>query len=65
MLMALIRAKELKSMSKKDLEKKLEELELELSKERASAFVGTSKNPGKIKEIKRTIARIKTIMGED
>ncbi|MCD6381367.1 MAG: 50S ribosomal protein L29 [Candidatus Aenigmarchaeota archaeon] len=62
--MALIRKQDLKSMDKKELKKKLEELQLELSKERAMASIGTAKSPGKIKEIRRTIARLKTIMGE-
>lgn len=59
--MAVIRKKEMKTMGKQELEKKLEELKIELAKEKASAFVGGSvKNPGKIKDIRRTIARIKT-----
>lgn len=62
--MALLRTKEIRNISRNDLEKKLEELELELSKEKASAFIGTAKKPGRIKEIRRTIARIKTVIGE-
>jgi len=60
--MAIIKRKELKNISKSDLEKKLNELKLELAKNKANAFVGgTVKNPGKIKEIKKTIARILTV----
>jgi len=57
--MAIIKKYELKQMSKKDLEKKLDELRLELAKQKASAAVGgTVKSPGKIKQIRKTIARI-------
>ena len=61
--MAIIRKKELRTMDKKDVEKKMGELRLELAKERAAAFVGGSvKNPGRIREMKRTLARINTIL---
>ncbi len=61
--MAVIRKRELRTMEKKEVEKKLSELRLELAKERAAAFVGGSvKNPGRIKEMKRTLARINTML---
>jgi len=48
-------------MSRIDLINRLNELRLELAKERGQIAVGgSSSNPGKIKEIKRTIARILT-----
>lgn len=46
---------ELKNMSDKEREKKLKELQVELAKAQAS------QSGGKIKEIKKMIARIKTI----
>ena len=59
--MAILKMKKIREMNQKDVEEKLRELQLELSKERASAEVGgTVKSPGRIKEIRRTIARIKT-----
>jgi len=49
-------------MNEKALEEKLNELRIELIKINAQISMGTvPENPGKIKEIKRTIARIKTI----
>ncbi|MEM5778520.1 MAG: 50S ribosomal protein L29 [Candidatus Aenigmatarchaeota archaeon] len=48
-------------MTKTDLINRLNELRLELAKERGQIAVGgSSSNPGKIKEIKKTIARILT-----
>jgi large subunit ribosomal protein L29 len=48
-----------------ELQNKLEELQAEhannISK---SAAAGIYENPGKIKELKRTIARVKTIINE-
>ena len=48
-------------MSRPDLISRLSELRLELAKERGNiAIGGTPSNPGKIKEIKKTIVRILT-----
>lgn len=59
--MAILKPKKLREMSEKDIAEKLKELRLELSKEMASSEIGSSvKNPGRIREIKRTIARIRT-----
>ncbi|MBU5678570.1 MAG: 50S ribosomal protein L29 [Candidatus Aenigmarchaeota archaeon] len=58
--MAIIKKKELKNLSEEELDKRLADLRLELAKERAAAYVGAAKNPGKIREIKRTVARILT-----
>jgi large subunit ribosomal protein L29 len=50
-----------KQLSRPDLINRLNELRLELAKERGQiAIGGTPSNPGRIKEIKRTIARILT-----
>lgn len=56
--MAIIKKKE---MGEIDLGKKLSELRLELSKERANIAIGSAtQNPGKIREIRKTISRILT-----
>ena len=60
--MALIRKRELKAMSNEELKKRLSELRLELAKEKAAAYSGVAKNPGRIREIRRTIARILTLL---
>jgi len=59
--MAILRKKDLRKLDKKELDKKLAELQLELAKERANANIGASvASPGRLKEIRKTIARIKT-----
>lgn len=55
--MASLKSKEIKNMGKEDRDKKLKELKLELIKSK----VGASKSgTSKIKQIKKTIARILT-----
>jgi ribosomal protein L29 len=56
----LMRKSELNALSKEELMKRLSDLELSLIKERARRQEQGSKI--KIREIKRTIARIKTIL---
>ena len=52
-------------MDEKLLENKLIELSKELMKINAQIAMGTiPENPGKIKEMRRTIARIKTIQNQ-
>ena len=63
--MAIIKTKKMREMSEKELNDRLMELRLDLSKERASSEVGgTVKSPGRIREIRRTIARILTVKSE-
>ncbi|MCX6819015.1 MAG: 50S ribosomal protein L29 [Candidatus Aenigmarchaeota archaeon] len=60
--MAIIKIKKIREMSDKELDEKLRELRLELSKEQASSEIGgTVKSPGRMKELRKTIARILTI----
>ena len=60
--MAIIKKNELKTMESKTLENKLKELKKELIKINAQIAMGTiPENPGRIREIKKTIARIKTL----
>jgi large subunit ribosomal protein L29 len=62
---AIIKKKALKEMTEKDLKHRLSELRLELAKEMAQVRIGgVSKSPGKIKEMRRTIARILTKLSE-
>ena len=61
-VMAILRAKNIRDMRAEDRSKKLKELKLELFKEKGKIDVGgISDNPGKIRELRRTIARILTI----
>jgi large subunit ribosomal protein L29 len=60
-----VKAKELRKLKPEDLNKMLQELKLELMKELSNVKMGRPiKNPGKIREIRRNIARILTIKRE-
>ena len=60
-----MKAKELKVMSEFDLENKLIELKKELMKVNSQIAIGTlPKSTGKVKEMKKTIAKILTIKNE-
>lgn len=62
--MAILKNNEIKTMNEKDLAEKFKSLNEEIVKIKAQIAMGTlPKNPGKVKEIKRTIARIKTLRG--
>lgn len=55
--------KEIKSMPQPELQEKLKELQMELIKMNSQVATGTTpKSPGKIKETKKTIAKIKSIL---
>ncbi len=59
--MAILKKRQIKEMHKADLQKRLAELRLELAKERGQiAIGGAASNPGKIRELRRAIARILT-----
>lgn len=58
-----MKAKELRQMGEQELRQKLDELYKDLMKENAQISTGTvPKNPGKIKVMKKTIARIRMIL---
>ncbi len=58
-------ADELREMSIGDLEEELREMQQELMHERGvSAMGGQPPDPGRIKTLRKTVARIKTIMTE-
>ena len=54
----------IKEMSSQDLEKELSELKSELFKLRFSLATNGLDNPLKVKEVRKEIARIKTILRE-
>jgi large subunit ribosomal protein L29 len=63
--MTALKTKQIREMKLEDLEKKLSELKLELVKELGNVKMGRPvKNPGKIKELRRAIARLNTIKKE-
>lgn len=60
--MAIIKKNEMKSMDDKSILEKMSELNRELIRINAQIAMGTlPENPGRIKEIRKTIARLKTI----
>ena len=61
----IMRIKELRKLKSEGQEKRLKELKLELLKERGNIEMGGNvKNPGRIKTIRRDIARLLTIKME-
>ncbi len=61
-----MKAKEIRLMNKEDLKSKLEELRKELIKFNAQISTGTiPKSPGHVKQVKKNIAKILTIMNEN
>ena len=63
--MAAIKIKQIREMKVEDLEKKISELKLELAKELGNVKMGRPiKNPGKIRELRRAIARLLTVKTE-
>tara|TARA_A100001037_G_C15143979_1_gene635303 strand:- start:3768 stop:3986 length:219 start_codon:yes stop_codon:yes gene_type:complete len=60
--MASLRPSEIRDMTSEEREAELEKLSTELLNARAIQFAGgSSDNPGLVRELRRTIARIKTI----
>lgn len=63
--MAILRTSEIRTMTVEERADELETLKNELVRERAlTSAGGAPENPGRIGEISRTIARIKTIQHE-
>jgi large subunit ribosomal protein L29 len=60
-----MKTKELRSIQRKELEDRLSEARLELIKIEAQVAMHTQiKNPGQIRRLKRSIAKILTILNE-
>jgi len=63
--MAIIKSRNARKLDKAELDKKVRELRLEVAKEKANIAIGAPvSSPGKMREMKRTIARILTIKRE-
>lgn len=56
--------KELRNMDIKELQKRLAELQTDLIKYKAQAKMGTLKNNASIRNVKKDIARILTVINE-
>ncbi|MCD6434401.1 MAG: 50S ribosomal protein L29 [Candidatus Diapherotrites archaeon] len=65
MTVKILKNKELREMSTEELENYLNEARAELKKEKAQIASGTRpENPGRIRTLRRYIARILTILNE-
>ncbi|MHA1941957.1 MAG: 50S ribosomal protein L29 [Candidatus Hodarchaeales archaeon] len=63
--MAILRKSRIREMSEKERERKLQELKTELLTIRSKSQTGAVESAGRIKELRRTIARILTISKEE
>jgi len=64
--MVLLRTSEIRQMSKEERLKKLKELQDELMHERGTAAMGGAPaNPGRIRALRKNIARILTVQREE
>ncbi|SFC58535.1 large subunit ribosomal protein L29 [Halobiforma haloterrestris] len=64
--MAILHVEEIRDMTPAERQEELEELETELLNQKSVlAAGGAPENPGRIGELRRTIARIKTIQTEE
>lgn len=63
--MAILKIKQVRELKPEDILKKISELKLELVKELGNVKMGRPvKNPGRIRELKRTVARLETVRNE-
>ncbi|MEA1993998.1 MAG: 50S ribosomal protein L29 [Euryarchaeota archaeon] len=63
--MAILRKEEIREMNINEMYERLDEFKSEFSREKAMLALGSApENPGKIGELRRTIARMKTIIAE-
>ena len=59
--MAIMKKRQLKELNNDDLVKRLQEMKLELAKERAQIAIGGSpSNTGRVSQIRKTIAKMLT-----
>ena len=64
--MPILRVKEIRGMSSEDRDKKLSELRAELARLRTMVRAGGAvENPARIRDLRKTIAKILTIENED
>lgn len=63
--MAILRKAQIRKMTPKEREKKIAELKTELLTLRGKARTGSVENAGRVRELRRTVARILTINKEE
>ncbi|UMZ75401.1 50S ribosomal protein L29 [Natranaerofaba carboxydovora] len=60
----MMKAKEIRELTNQELDKKLDELKDELFNLRFQSATGQVENPMRIRQVKKEIARVKTIIRE-
>lgn len=60
----MMKAKEIRELTNQELDKKLDELKDELFNLRFQSATGQVENPMRIRQVKKDIARVKTIIRE-
>lgn len=64
--MAILRISQIREMSPEERVRRLDEMKTELSKIKTMIHAGGSvENPGRVRELKKTIARLMTVMWEE
>lgn len=64
--MAILRMSQIREMSPEERNRRLDEMKTELSKLKTMISAGGSvENPGRVKELRKTIARLKTVAREE
>ncbi len=58
--MAMLKMKKIREFPDKELDDKMREMKMELSRDMGASEIGTVKNPGRIRETRKTVARILT-----
>ncbi len=63
--MAILKTSDIRDMDESELREKMRDMKKEIVQERGQIETGGfADNPGRIKEMKKTIARIKTVLNE-
>lgn len=60
----MVKARALRELTDQELRRRLEELQQEAFQLRMQIAAGKAQNPSRLREVRRAIARVKTVLGE-
>jgi large subunit ribosomal protein L29 len=60
----VVKARALRELTDQELRRRLEELQQEAFQLRMQIAAGKAQNPSRLREVRRAIARVKTVLGE-
>jgi len=60
----VVKARALRELTDQELRRRLEELQQEAFQLRMQMAAGKAQNPSRLREVRRAIARVKTVLGE-